>query len=221
MALGQPRSRPQQLRLHRGAATSLLLVYREGLLLAPRVASLRSVRGVPGGSPSAIRLDAFQRMLRAELQHEVEVGRLRRGVLAVSASPGSMELARALRFARMLGLSGWASRAGSFARLNDPKPSDVDKVLTLLRRGETSRATLVRGHDVMELHAAPDGARLELAERSVHDLDLLPRVGARACAPSLRHDDAGHAVWQWVTAVACTCSLEVRLSPPTPRPCFG
>jgi hypothetical protein len=101
MALGRRRLQPPPLQLVRGDARSRLVVYREGLLLAPRAASLCAARGVPGNPPSAIRLDAFERMVAAELHDQLQLERPRRGVLCLSAAPGTPALQRALRFARM------------------------------------------------------------------------------------------------------------------------
>jgi hypothetical protein len=216
MALGRPKPHPPALRLLLGAAADRLIVYREGLLLPPRSASGRAERGVRGVAPSAIRLDAFRRVLDAELGGLVTRERARRGILCLSSDAGTPALQRALRFARMLGLSGWASGTGSFARLCEPSESDLGTLLAWLLAGETTRITLARGRDAMEI-VAPTRHRLEVTERVVHDDYSAPGTEPRGRFRSYRPEDAERALWQWARGLTATFSLEVLLAPPAPR----
>lgn len=217
MALGRLRAQPPPLQLLHGAASNRLVVYREGLLLAPRSASRRAERGVAGRVPSPIRLDAFERMVAAELASQLTLERTRPGVLTMSAKAGAPALQRGLRFARMLGLSGWETHAGSFARLCDPAPSDLSTLLAWLRGGETTRVTLLRGRDALDL-TAPVWGQLELSESVVDDCYAPPSGLPRGFRPH-GVSDADDAVWRWARATTRTVSLDVWLSPPTPLVC--
>lgn len=220
MAVGHLHPNPHALKLVRGAAQSRLLVYREGLVLPPRTASQREARGVRGRPPSVVRLEAFQRVVTAELAEQLTVHRARRGVLCLTADSGAPALQRALRFARMLGLSGWESREGSFARLSAPAPDHLHRLVRWLCEGETAGVTLVRGREALELRLGPCDGRVQLAERALEAIDgPLPLGGAHR--PSrLRELPTGaatEAVLCWANGVAATYSLDVRLAPPAPR----